>query len=306
MTTQVSALAGKAGLKAASIVLIAALGGCGGGGAPGSDQGSAGPSPPPPSGGGNPTPPPPPPLPTANDTGGGHWWGVLTRNGEVVNDAMCLIVEAGEFACFLIGPPEMQLSFDNTVAAMHGNVQIEGQVQAGGSGKVYATPGHVLPDGTSLVADFTITGGMLKDDNSLIELTFASLGEETTFYGYYDHYYRTTGNALLWLPYGVYTDFDIYGDPASLTSNADGTLFLQTASGCTGIGHMINVNPAHVAGRGGTNAYNVDFTMSGCAALDGSYEGLATLTDFSWVNGTDDLALAVFSETAAIVGQAVK
>jgi hypothetical protein len=219
---------------------------------------------------------------------------------------MCLIVESGELACFLIGPPEELLSFDNTVAALHGNVQISESTQGSGSGKIYATPGHVLADGSSRVADFTITGGSLKDENTLIELTFTSLGEESTFYGFYDHYYKTEGQAFLWPADGVYNDFDIYGDPASLTINQNGTLFLQTASGCAGNGQMFNIDPQQVRGQGGYNAYTVDVTIDNCPGLNGVYEGLATLTDFSWVNGTDDLAIAVFSETTAIVGQAVK
>jgi hypothetical protein len=103
----------------------------------------------------------------------------------------------------------------------------------------------------------------------------------------------------------VYTDFDIYGDPASLTIHQDGTLFLQTASGCAGNGQMINIDPQQVRGQGGYNAYTVEVTISSCPGLNGTYEGLATLTDFSWVNGTNDLAIAVFNETTAIVGQAV-
>jgi hypothetical protein len=218
---------------------------------------------------------------------------------------MCLIVESGDLACFLIGPPEVLLSFDNTVAALHGNVQISETTQASGSGKIYATPGHVLADGTSVVAEFAITAGSLKDNNRLIELTFSTLGEESTFYGYYDHYYKTEGQAFLWPADGVYTDFDIYGDPASLTIHQDGTLFLQTASGCAGNGQMINIDPQQVRGQGGYNAYTVEVTISSCPGLNGTYEGLATLTDFSWVNGTNDLAIAVFNETTAIVGQAV-
>jgi hypothetical protein len=293
-----------------ALALIAVLSGCSGGG--GSSAGGvplSSASPPPPASGGSPPPipPPPPGLPTANgDTGGGHWWGVLTRDGEVVNDAMCLIVESGDLACFFIAPPEQRLSFDNTVAALYGNVQISETTTASGSGKFYATPGQVLTDGTSVVADFTITGGALTSDNSLIELTFASLGEESTFYGYYDHYYKTEGQAFLWPADGVYTAFDIYGDPASLTIHQNGTLFLQTASGCAGNGQMINIDPQQVRGQGGYNAYTVDVTISNCAGLNGNFEGLATLTDFSWVNGTDDLVIAVFNETTAIFGQAVK
>jgi hypothetical protein len=303
MRNSVSTLvARKAGLTVPAVALIAAIGGCGGSGSSAGGVPNAGPSPNPPTGGGN----PPPSLPAANNTGGGHWWGVLTRDDEVVNDAMCLIVEAGELACFLIGPPEEQLNFDNTVAALHGNVQISQTTQASGSGKIYATPGHVLLDGTSLVADFTITAGALKDGNRLIELTFTSLGEESKFYGFYDHYYKTEGEAFLWPADGVYTNFDIYGDPASLSIDEHGPLFLQTASGCSGNGQMQNIDPQQVRGQGGYNAYTVDVTVTNCPGLNGVYEGLATLTDFSWVNGTDDLVIGVFSETAAIVGKAVK
>jgi len=234
------------------------------------------------------------------------WWGVLDRGGEDVNDAMCLLVESGEITCYLMGPAEEQLAFENTVAALRGNVQISDTTQATGSGRVYATPGHVLTDGVSTVADFTVTKGSLEEYNSLIELTFSSLGEESTFYGYYDHYYKTEGEAFLWLPHGVYTDFNIYGDPATLTIDNDGTLFLQTASGCSGNGRLMNINPSHKPGQGGINAYTVEVTVTNCPGLDGDYEGWATLTDFAWVNGTDDLAIAVFSETSVIAGQAVK
>jgi hypothetical protein len=298
-----------------ALALIAALGGCSGGGDPPRTE------PPRPIGNGptgNAPPlgnaPPPasgePPLPTSNpETGGGHWWGLLSRGGEVVHSAMCLLVEAGELACVLFDTSdeaEGLLPEESIVGAVHGTLKVSSTSQASGSGKIYATPGNVLTDGTSVVADFTITDGSLYEQNSLLEFTFTSLGEESTFNGYYDHYYATVGGAFVWPADGVYTSFDIYGDPASLSIDTNGALFLQTASGCSGNGQMINIDPAHVRSTPGYNAYTVDVTVSDCPALNGAYEGLATLIDFAWVNGTDNLVIAVFNETTAIVGEAVK
>jgi hypothetical protein len=235
---------------------------------------------------------------------------VLSRGGEVVHSAMCLLVEAGELACVLARDeaPGFSAWFSDEymVGAVHGTLKVSSTSQASGSGKLYASPGNVLTDGTSGVADFTITGGSLYDQNRLLEFTFTSLGEESTFNGFYDHYYATTGGAFVWPADGVYTDFEIYGDPASLSIDRNGALFLQTASGCSGNGQMTNIDPEHVRNTPGYNAYTVDVTVSDCPGLDGAYGGLATLIDFSWVNGTDNLVIAVFNETTAIVGEAVK
>lgn len=290
----------KARLVASAIALIAAISGCGG-------SGGAGPASPPPSGGGNPPPPPPPPQPGANgDTGGGIWSGVLTREGEILNYGMCLLVEAGELACFLVDPEAESLDYDETVASLHGTVQISATTPASGSGSMYASPGQVLSDGTSVVADFTITSGALSNANRQIELNLSMLGAETTFHGSYDYIYATLGDAFLWEPIGVFTGFEIHGDPASLTIYDDHTLFMQSASGCTGNGHLINIEPNHVSGTGGYNAYTVDLTIEGCADLNGTYEGLATLVEFAFENGSDRLVMAMFNDTNAIVDDAWK
>lgn len=302
-----------------ALALIAALGGCSGGGDPsGTDPPRQTGSAPPPIAS---APPPfwsaPPPaddeplLPTSNpDTGGGHWWGVLSRDGEVLHSAMCLLVEAGELACVLARDeaPDFSAYFSDEymVGAVHGTLKVSSTSQASGSGKIYATPGNVLTDGAAVVADFTITGGSLYDENRLLEFTFNSLGVESTFNGFYDHYYATVGRAFVWPADGVYPSFDIYGDPASLSIDPNGALFLQTASGCSGNGLMTNIDPEHIRNTPGYNAYTVSVIVSDCPVLNGAYEGLATLIDFAWVNGTDNLVIAVFNETTAIVVEAVK
>ena len=296
MRKPVSTLAAwKAGLIAPAIALIAATGGCGGGG---SSAGGGGSSPPPPIGGGNPLPDPP----TANDaTGGGIWLGTMRRNGQFVNWATCLVVEAGDVACILYSPLDEHPSWfsdDFGVGAVHGNLQVSTTSQASGTGKVYAMRGNVLTDGTSVVADFTITGGSLSTEDSRLEFTFSSLGEESTFVGFFDPAYVSLFDSL---PHGVYTRFEIYGDPSSLSIDEDGVLFMQTASGCSGNGQVSLNTP-------GYNAYTVNITMSNCPGLNGAYEGLATFV-FSNVDddtASDVLSISVFNETNAIVGVAVR
>jgi hypothetical protein len=285
------------------LVLIAPLFGCGGSG----DSSASNTD-------------PPPALPTSNPaTGGGMWRGELSRGGEVVNDATCLLLEAGELACVLMDTSDIYVApFDinnRIVGAMHGAVQVSRATQASGSGKIYATPGNVLTDGSSVVADFTVTGGSLNDsdrwNNYLLELTFTSLGVETTFNGHFNDIYAdyTPGGFLISLRTdGVYTDFNIYGDPASLSIDPDGGLFIQSASGCSGNGKMTRVGPPFAPNVKAHNAYNVELTVSDCPGLDGAYEGLATFIDFAWLDGdgTDNLVIAVFNDTTALVAEAVR
>jgi len=292
-----------------TLVLIVALGGCGGGG------GDAAPPPKP----AQPQPPvagnapPPQALPTSNgDTGGGHWWGAVSRAGQVINDAFCLLVEQGELACVLLDqtpppipsvPPYIR---DRIVGALHGAVQVSNSIEAVGSGKTYAIPGHVLADGNSVVADLTINGGSVHDNDSKLELKYESLGNEDTFSGNFDHYYVAMKPALLWHVEGLYPNFDIYGDPASLSIDDAGALDVQSVSGCVGSGLIGNVPLPADPSIEAYNAYTVELRLDDCGDLDGDYRGLATLIDFSWVNGTDNLVIAVFNDTAALVGEAVK
>lgn len=288
--------------------LIASAAGCSSDAAPASESeqqsiaATPSPSPPAPSpADGGDYPYLPPAFGGSDATGGGHWWGTMSRDGQVVNFAMCLVTEVGNLACILTDTDDGIAMFDpahaNIRGAVHGFVHDLNTGQAYGSGKFHATPGNVISDGKATVADFEISGGVLKERNSILELTMTSLGEEHTFTGRYDHYYRVVaGTAPV---NGVYTTFDIYGDVASLSIDQSGTLFLQSASGCAGGGQVTGTGPTY-------NAHKVGATVSNCPGLDGNYVGLATLLDFSWVNGTDNLLIMLFGETTAIVAEAVK
>lgn len=254
-------------------------------------------------------------IPNSNPaTGGGLWQGSLSRGGEVVNEANCLLVESGDLACVLTDTSNVYVEpfriNNRIVGAVHGFAQVSSATQASGSGKIYATPGNVLPDGSSVVAELTITGGSLGDDDHLgkygrLELTFISLGEEYTFNGLFDHEYGAWGN-LIWPVEGVYTDFNIYGDPASLSIDADGELFMQSASGCSGIGKTGKITAPLAPGMTGYLARNLDLTVSDCAGLDGAYEGMAFFIETALDDATDHLVIAAFNDMAALVGEAVR
>lgn len=286
----------KATCLTAILMVVAAASGCGGGS-------SGGAAPPPPSGGGDPPPPPPPPPQGANSTGGGFWGGYQTQDDEFVRYVSCLLIESGELTCEFADPdPTQPAETGARVAALHGNVQFSSTGVPSGSGRVYALPGHVLADGSSVVADFTISGGALTDHNTDIELTFASLGQETTFIG--DYLGNYVEERALRVPSGVYANSDILGVPAAFTIDADGTLFLQTASGCTGNGQVMNILPDQVPGTTGYNAFNVELTLANCQELDGTYEGLANGYRLDEEIDYTALWIRIFSDTRAIVARA--
>jgi hypothetical protein len=169
----------------------------------------------------------------------GWWVGTISRNGEVVHQTNCLVTDAGELACELYAATYAGELRDDPVLGIRGvpetvtggargTLELSGAGQPIGSGRLYAAPGRALSDGTSLVADFTIVGGSLSDDRRRLDLMLDSLGEVSTFSGTFDpYYYEVTG-----LTPGVYTDFDVFGDPASLSIDTDGALFSQSETGC--------------------------------------------------------------------------
>ena len=97
---------------------------------------------------------------------------------------------------------------------------------------------------------------------------------------------------------GSYAVFDVFGDPASFSVDANGALFSQTASGCVGNGQVSVVNPQF-------NGYNISVNVSNCPGLNGSYTGLGVMTDAG--SGTNNVFLfGIFNTLAAILGATLK
>jgi hypothetical protein len=229
----------------------------------------------------------------------------MREDQVIVNQVTCLVAETGELACLFENPSaytSVQLGpYDARVGALvgaaHGTLEVLDANQITGMGKLYAAPRNVLADGASVVADFTITGGALSDANRALELTIDSLGETTTLsLRSLDRYYY--GDSSLFGLTAVYPIFSIFGDPASLSIDADGTLFSQAASGCVVDGKVAIIDPA-------VNLYAVSVTASSCSTLNGTYEGLATVAEIPPDNAITRLKLAVFNDTNFIAGDII-
>ena len=278
-------LSGRGSRKAFVFVVAAALAACSGSTGPGDA-----PAPPPvPTGDGS-------PLPAGRPSGGGHWWlAALGPGQKTLAPGFCLVTEVGDFACVLSdGDGEWA---PGGAGAMQGTLRVTNPDQISGSGVLYAAPGHVLSDGTSVAADFDVTGGSLSDRNRKLDLTINVLGQELTLSAAFDHYYLHAVSPAEVAK--VYRSFSVFGEPASLSIDLDLALQLQSASGCVGDGKLTVINPR-------LNSFRVELTISNCAGREGSYQGLATVIDFEWVNGATNLLVTAFDGTNFIVGMAVQ
>jgi hypothetical protein len=245
------------------------------------------------------------PAPDSVPGSAGIWYGALRLDEEgpadATSDVICLVAATGELACVLLDA--RRTAAESLTAgvkgSMYGTVSFDSGNRASGSGTLYAAPGLVLADGASVVADFAITGGAYVYESSLnreLRLDISSLGQTLRLSTTFDHYYLQSGSLATVAM--AYTSFDIFGDPASLSIDANGAVFSQSASGCVGNGQVRVLEPQ-------LNGYAFDLTLGNCAGLDGEYLGLAAVTDFSWSNGTTNLLIAIFNTSNSIVGEAV-
>lgn len=223
-----------------------------------------------------------------------------TSGGDVVIDDLtfgfsattsaigCVVAETLEVACVL-----SDLVTDEVMGSAQAVVQVTNTDQVTGSGTLYAVPGFLLGDG-SVVAPLTITGGTLSE-RSTLDLTIDAAGATTTVTTTYDAVYER-GSDLATIA-GVYTTFDIFGDPSSFAIDANGAISAQSNSGCVTNGQVTIIN-------GLFNAYDVSLDVSSCGGLNGLYDGLGFTRD---MNATDDKFLfGVFTDQTTIVGDPVK
>jgi len=235
-------------------------------------------------------------------SGGGHWFGNLSAAGATVGDVFCLVTEAGQLSCVISDPAGWPGTgpgpFDagRRLGSIKGEVALVGAGQFAGTGRVYAAPGRVLWDGSSTVADFTVSAGRLIDQR-VLSLPLEGMGTVTTLRAEFDHYY-IHADAMSEVA-GVYASTELWGVPTSLVVEQDGAVRLQTAAGCVGDGRLSVIEPQY-------NSYALQVTLANCASLNGRYDGLATVTDFQWVNGSTDVLITAFNHGASIVGLARK
>ena len=223
-----------------------------------------------------------------------------TSGGDVIIDDLtigfsssteaveCVVAANFELACVLT-----DTSSDEVRAAVQAVLQVTNISQVSGSGVLYAAPDFVLSDG-SVASALTITGGTFSETNAL-DFTVDAAGVTTTVATTYDPIYER-GSSLATVA-DVYTTFDIFGDPSSFSVDANGVITAQSNSGC-----IVNGQIAIIDGL--FNAYDVSLEVSGCAGLDGSYDGLGITQDQNATN--DEFPFAVFSAQTTIVGAPVK
>lgn len=206
---------------------------------------------------------------------------------DTTDDISCLVAETLELVCTV-----SDVATGDFVAGIQGTVQVNGSAVTG-SGTIHAAPGTTLVDG-STVANVTISAGTVDEGNTL-DLTISAAGVSvevsTTFDAVYDR-----GSDLATVE-GVYTTFDIFGDPASFVVDPDGTITSMSNAGCASNGQISIIDSDF-------NAYDVTLDVAMCGALDGMYDGLGLTQDG---NATDDVfTFGVFTNQSVIVGDPTK
>jgi len=207
---------------------------------------------------------------------------------STTDDIDCLVAETLEFACILTDATTGAL-----IAGAQGTVQVIG-TQVTGSGTLHAAPGTTLADGSSTVANLTITGTV--SENTSLNLTITAAGTSTAVTTTYNALYER-GSALATVD-AVYSTFDLFGvgDPTSFAVN-NGVITVSSTSGCMGIG-QITVKDANF------NAYDVTLDVTSCGAFNGMYGGLGLTDDDA---ATDDVfTFAVFTTDSVIVASPTK
>lgn len=200
---------------------------------------------------------------------------------STTDDIDCLVAETLEFVCILTDATTV-------LAGAQGTVQVTG-TSVTGTGTLVAAPGTTLADGSTF-ANLTITGTV--DENTSLNLTIAAAGTSTAVTTTYNALYERDSD--LATVAGVYSGFEIFGDPASFVVDVMGGITSQSGSGCVGSGQITIIDA-------GFNAYDVSLTLdvATCGAVSGLYDGLG-LTDDDIA--TDDVfSFAVFTTDSVIV-----
>lgn len=239
--------------------IVLALAACGGGGS-GAPQGTV-------------TVPPPP-----DQVASGLWFGTLTFDSAMSSeDVIGIVSEDGQFR---------MISAD-TLVQMSGNVSVDGS-SLSGTGKAFASPGGIWPDGSS-VADLSMTATVTQHD-SISGAWSTTAMESGTFEWVYDPLYER--DSSLSLLEGMWTAYDDLGNmDVTFTIQDSGSFDGQNAQGCVSAGQFTIIDAAY-------NVYEVHSTVSGCA-IAGDYSGHAILADLLAPN--DIMVFAVDDDNRAIL-----
>ena len=204
------------------------------------------------------------------------------------DDISCVVSELMEAVCVIL-----DVITGDILVSVEATLQIANVTGVSGTGTLFAAPGSMLSDG-STVAPLTITAGTISEGNTLV-LTVDGAGSTNGVSMVFDATYNR-GSALATVA-AVYTTFDIFGDMSSFTINAAGVITGMSASGCV-LNGQVSIIDANF------NAYDVQLDASLCGGLTGTYDGLGITQDDA---GTDDVFVFVVTNALnAIAGAAIR
>ena len=207
------------------------------------------------------------------------------------DDIGCVIASNDEFACVITDTVT-----DNLIAGANGTVSVNGN-QVTGSGWVYAAPGEMFADG-STIATLNISAGTVSENTSLnltVDGTGVSIAVTTLFDAVFDR-----GSDLATVA-ASYATFDIFGDASTFDVDATGAISGMSAAGCMLMGQLSIIDAAD-------NAYDVAITVTdgaACGIAAGDYNGLGATEDEAVMD--DAFIFGAFIDGVAMfVGRAVQ
>lgn len=227
--------------------------------------------------------------------------GVWNASGVVVDDENqnvdCLIAETLEISC------RFNIYGHDFVAALKGTLEVDGS-QLTGSGTYYAAPGETLPDGTT-TAEFIISSGRVSEFQFL-NLSVSAAGIEFFLSLDYNAQLTDRGSDFSNVD-GPYSEFNVFGNSASFSVDADGVISSQSRVGCIGNGQIGLIDTRF-------NVYAVTFAVMNCGALDDSYSGFGLTStrvvrdneEFDNPTANEVFAFNVFTNQTVIDGIAIK
>ena len=199
----------------------------------------------------------------------------------------CLVADSMEFICVV------EDAIGDIVASAQGTLQITNGNQVSGSGTLYAAPGAVLGNGSTITA-LTVSAGTVTEGTALDFALDAGGGTASVSMAFDTDYNRGSDLATI---AAVYNSFDIFGDPSSFVIDAAGVISGNSVAGCALTGQVTIIDAAF-------NAYDVALDLANCGGLDGMYNGLGITQDDL---GTDDqFAFVVFTAQNAIIATATQ
>jgi hypothetical protein len=137
----------------------------------------------------------------------------------------------------------------------------------------YAPSGYTFPD-DSQVGTVNISGSF--SEKTSINGTYTGVGDTGVFFLNYSALYERASS--LALVAGTWSG-TVLGYTNTITVDSSGNVSGDSSSGCTYTGNVGIVDSSY-------NAYNVTLNINNCGTQNGSYSGLAALTDTVSANDT--------------------